>query len=322
MAPVVSVLTPVYNGEEFLDECIQSVRDQTWTDWEHVIVDNCSTDRSAEIASQYASIDTRIRLVRCTEFVNVHASLSRTVEFMDPRARYCKFICADDVIYPRCLERMVAVAEKHPTVGIVSAYRMYGDSVNADRVLPETEEFRAGRDVLRRALIEGVHGTGSPTTVLYTAEAVRRRKPFFDEAMFHSDTDAALRTLLHADFGFVHEVLSLSRLHADTVTSSFADRINTYLSLFTHSLVRYGPAVLGREECQRALHLQLRRYWWFLFKARLQPSRCRDETFQAFHGAQVSRMLAELVPGDATSLLLLKSMRMLLPGRDAQFENP
>ena len=58
--PMISVLTPVYNGERYLAECIESVRAQTFTDWEYIIVDNCSEDGSADLAERYAATDERI----------------------------------------------------------------------------------------------------------------------------------------------------------------------------------------------------------------------------------------------------------------------
>ncbi len=322
MGPAITVLTPVYNGERYLAECIESVRAQTRTDWEYVIVDNCSTDRTAEIAAHYAGIDSRIRLVRCTEFVNAHRSFCRTIEFMDPGSRYCKFVCADDKIYPECLELMVAVAEKYPSVGLVSAYRMYGDQVSMDPLLPDTEDFLPGREAMRRAMLKGIYVTGAPTSILFAAEVLRHRKPFFDETVWHSDTDAALRTLLHKDLGFVHRVLTFSRMHSDTLTHSFADRINTYLCLFVDSLIRYGPLVLTKDEYRRAIRIRLLKYWWFLLKARVKASRRNDRIFQAFHNTQLLRMLTELPDEDRETRFMLKSMRALLADRSATLLSP
>ena len=322
MPPTITVLTPVYNGERHLAECIESVRAQTRTDWEYVIVDNCSTDRSAGIAERYTDIDDRIRLVRCTEFVNVHRSFSRTAQFMDPRSRYCKFVGADDLIYPECLERMVAVAEKHPTVGFVSAYRLSGVHVDMDGLLPYSAELMPGREALRRAMLDDIYVTGSPTTLLFAAEVVRRRKPFFDEAIWHSDVDAGLRTLLHADLGFVHQVLTFSRVSSNTLTTSFMARINTPTPWYVDALIRYGSQVLTKEEYQHAIRVRLRQYWWFLFKSRMKASRRGDKNFQAFHNREILRMLTEISAEDRETRFILKSMRALLADRNATFVSP
>jgi glycosyltransferase involved in cell wall biosynthesis len=322
LSPIITVLTPVYNDEEYLDECIKSVRAQTRTDWEYIIVDNCSTDRSAQIAEHYAEIDSRIKVVRCTEFVNVYRSFSRTIEFMDPGSRYCKFVCADDWIFPECLERMVAVAEKHPSVGIVSAFRLFGERVDTDGLLPYTEDFMSGREVLRKTLLEEIYVTGSQTTLLFASDILRRRRPFFEDTLWHSDIDAALRTLLHADLGFVHQVLTFSRLPPDSMSVSFQSRLNTPPPAFVDILIRYGSQVLTREEYRHALRTRLWQYWWVLFKARMKGSRRKDKTFQAFHNSQISRMLTELSGEDRETRFILKAARALLADRSDTFSLP
>ena len=60
--PLVSIVTPVFNGELYLEECIQSVLAQPYENWEYIIVNNCSTDRSLAIAEKYAEKDARIKI--------------------------------------------------------------------------------------------------------------------------------------------------------------------------------------------------------------------------------------------------------------------
>src|SRR6185312_6778370 len=72
--PLVSVLTPVYNGEKHITECIESVLAQTYQNWEYCIVNNCSKDRTLEIAMRYAQRDKRVRIHNNTEFVGCDAN--------------------------------------------------------------------------------------------------------------------------------------------------------------------------------------------------------------------------------------------------------
>ena len=60
--PLVSIVTPVYNGEKFLADCIESILAQSYENWEYIIVNNCSTDRSLAIAEKYAEKDARIKI--------------------------------------------------------------------------------------------------------------------------------------------------------------------------------------------------------------------------------------------------------------------
>lgn len=323
MSPTITVITPVYNGEKYLAECIDSVRTQTRTDWEYVIVDNCSTDRTAEIAQHYASIDSRIRHVRCTEFVPIYQNFSRSIDFMDPGSRYCKFLCADDRLFPECLGRMVALMEKFPSCGVVSAYRMYGERVDTIGLDRFPGECVPGRQALRQALLEVKYPVGSPTSVLFTTEILRSRKPFFDnEALIGADADAGLRILLNADLGIINEVLTFSRQHPDALTSAFADRINTYLPMFVGIVVRYGPQVLTKQEYRGAMRKHLWDFWWFLFKASLQPSRRKDKVFQSLHNTEIRRVLKELPAGESATRFILKSMLPLLADRSGTFVVP
>src|SRR5689334_10610487 len=112
--PHVSIVTPVYNEEEHLAECIESVLAQTYENWDYVIVDNCSTDKSLEIARTYAAKDRRIRVHTNDQFLEMIPNRSVAVRQMSPDSKYCKVVLGDDWIFPECLEKMVALGEAHP----------------------------------------------------------------------------------------------------------------------------------------------------------------------------------------------------------------
>ena len=82
--PLVSVVTPVHNGASFLAECIESVLAQTYHNWEHIIVDNCSTDGSAAIAASYARKDSRIRLGHTDHLLRAPDSWNFALTQMSP----------------------------------------------------------------------------------------------------------------------------------------------------------------------------------------------------------------------------------------------
>jgi glycosyltransferase involved in cell wall biosynthesis len=119
--PLVSIVTPVYNNADDLAECIESVLAQTYQNWDYTIVNNCSTDGSAEIARRYAAKDSRIRVHDNRQFLRAIRNHNHALRQISPESKYCKMVFADDWIFPRCLEEMVAMAERHPSVGIVGA---------------------------------------------------------------------------------------------------------------------------------------------------------------------------------------------------------
>ena len=128
--PLVSMLTPVYNGESNLAECIESVLAQTYQNWEYCIVNNCSTDRTLEIAQSYAERDKRIRIHNNTEFVGCDQNGNIAFRQISLNSRYCKVVHADDWLFPECVMKMVELAEAHPTVAIVGAYGLLGAAVS------------------------------------------------------------------------------------------------------------------------------------------------------------------------------------------------
>src|SRR5215813_7302249 len=123
--PLVSVITPVYNGELYLRECIESVLAQTYRNWDYTIVNNCSTDRTLEIAREFAARDSRLRIHNNETFVRVIPNHNIAFRQISPASKYCKPVAADDMLLPECLERMVCLAEKHPNVAMVGAYGLH-----------------------------------------------------------------------------------------------------------------------------------------------------------------------------------------------------
>jgi glycosyltransferase involved in cell wall biosynthesis len=109
--PLVSILLAVHNGEEYLDEAIDSVRAQTLTDWELVIADNASTDATPELCRRAAAADARIRVLTVPEKGKNRAY---NHAFDNSTGAYCCFFAADDVLPANSLERRVGVLRDAP----------------------------------------------------------------------------------------------------------------------------------------------------------------------------------------------------------------
>ena len=278
--PLVTVLTPVYNGEKYLSQCIESVLAQTYQNWEYVIINNRSTDRSLEIARSYSQRNPRIRIHNNTAFVGIIRNHNIGFQQLSQDSKYCKVVHADDWLFPDCLTQMVKVAEANPSIGIVGAYRLDGIKVNLDG-LPYPSPVVPGRQICRKLLLEGIDLFGSPTSILFRSDVIRRRKEFFDESSFsvHVDTAACYDVLQSADFGFVHQVLTYTRRHSEAETSHSV-KINTYISGALLCLRKYGPFYLSCEEYEERLERLLNSYYRFLGEAVFQM---RDKQFWEYH---------------------------------------
>lgn len=119
--PRVSVGMPVYNGEPYLAEAIDSILAQTYTDFELVISDNASTDRTQDICLAYVKKDQRVHYHR--NATNIGASKNYTRVFELSSAQYFKWAAHDDIIAPDFLRRCVEVLEQKPSV-VLSFSRM------------------------------------------------------------------------------------------------------------------------------------------------------------------------------------------------------
>jgi glycosyltransferase involved in cell wall biosynthesis len=281
--PLVSVLTPVYNGERYLAECIESVLAQTYQNWEYVIVNNCSKDRTLEIAQDYASQDHRIRVHSNPALVPMNENHNIAFQQMSPESDYCKMVHADDWLFPQCLAEMVKVAEANLSVGVVGAYGLEGTKVKWDG-LPYPSTVVSGREICRRTLLGGFFVFGSPTSIMFRSNFVRARKEFYNSEEPHTqyaDEQACFDVLKASDFGFVHQVLTYTRLHEESTTSAFVRTgFNTDLPAKLSVLVTYGPTHLSSDEQARRLGNVLESYYGFLAA---NVFLCRKRDFWSYH---------------------------------------
>lgn len=287
--PFVSIVTPVYNGEAYLKECIESVLAQTYSNWEYIIVNNCSTDQTLRIAEQYATYDARIRVLSNEKLLDIIANHNRTFRAISATSKYCKVVSADDWILPDCLARMVALAEAHPSVGIIGSYQLSGGGdkwyVRTDG-LPYHTSVVSGRDVCRAHLLTNLDVFGNPTSNLYRCDLVRASEAFYPNATAEADVSACFKHLRFADFGFVHQVLSYERLHEIRVTT-VSQGLNAYLSSKLSDLLEYGPFYLTQAEMEERLKERLGEYYKFLAVSAVH---LRDRRFWTYHKSRLKQL--------------------------------
>lgn len=227
----VSIGVPVYNGEEFLHDALQSIRDQTFKNWECNIVNNCSTDRSGEIAEEFVKADNRFKLHNYEEYMPVVQNWNRIANHISPDAEYLKIVQADDLIDPSNLEEMIYMMIKYPTIGVVSSYRIDGKVVKCDGLDLMEGNFYKGKDLLLRHLREEVDISGSITTLLFRTKYLKQIPDYpkiFNEKDLHCDTLLAFHFMNVSDVGFVFKVLSYTRWHKNAYTSRFNLKYNTF----------------------------------------------------------------------------------------------
>jgi len=264
--PRVSVVTPVYNGEKHIANCIESVLAQDYQNFDYLIVNNCSTDRTLEIAEKYAAKDSRIRVQSNTELLGVVDSHNRAFSLAPPENKYIKIVGADDWLFPNCLTEMVKLAEEHPSIGMVSSYVLVGRRIGWDG-LPFPSNFVKGRDICRLRLLDKILVFGGPSASLLRTDAVQRQDAFYEPGNYHGDNTAYLNLLRDNDFGFVHQVLSYNRRGEDSKTTHYLQSFNSNILMIIEELVMFGPAYLSESELKQRLDEELKTYYKFLARS-------------------------------------------------------
>ncbi|MGA9672574.1 MAG: glycosyltransferase family 2 protein [Terracidiphilus sp.] len=263
--PLVSIVTPVYNEASHLGECIESVLNQTYSNWDYTIIDNCSTDGTLEIAKQYVAKDRRVRVHHNSRLLGAIQNHNVALRQISPNSKYCKVVFGDDWLFPECLEKMVALAEDCPSVGIVGAYALEGERI-AWAGLPYPSHVVGGREICRRHLLEALYVFGSANAVLYRADLVRSRDPFYDESNIHADTDVCFALLKFNDFGFVHQVLTFTRVRPASL-SEMTNDLGTWYACILRILIAHARDYLTGEEYDTRLDQLMSEYYGFLGKS-------------------------------------------------------
>lgn len=283
--PLVSVITPVHNGGAFLEECIRSVIGQTYANWEYIIVNNASTDSTGDIAAEFSTRDSRIRIVDTPGLLPIMKNWNLSMRQLDSRSVYCKVLHADDYLFPECLATMVETADRYPSAAIVGAYAFWGRTLVSVGLARE-EELLPGAEICRRTLKKEIYPFQSPSCLMIRSNLVRNRDPFYRESALHADIQMCYELLREHDFAFAHKILTYVRRHDGSTTSKVAAPLRMILPQNLDLLREFGPEYLDQKEYSRALRRQLHSYQRFLVRNRHR----RDDDFWKYHLEQLASL--------------------------------
>ena len=225
----VSICLPIYNGEAFLTECIESILAQTYGDFELLIVDDGSSDSSAAIAHRYAARDKRVQYHRNERNLGLVANWNRCAALA--RHDWIKFVFQDDLIAPTCVERLMELATDPPmlvtcrrdfifddTVG----ERMQGWYLGNQQLIDEC--FASGdldAEACRRLALShmGANLYGEPTSVLLHRSFFERFGLFRDALIMSCDLEYWIRVSTHTGARYVPETLATFRVHSGATSA-------------------------------------------------------------------------------------------------------
>ncbi len=203
--PKISVIMSVYNGERYLRDAIDSILQQTFTDFEFIIVDDASTDSSLSIIRGYP--DSRIRVIANGENIGLTRSLNKAIE--QARGEYIARQDADDISLPARFQEQISYLEKHPDVVMLgtSVYRIDEEGRVVGKIIPPS---KPGRKLLKRNHFS--HGS------IMVRKAVLDRLGGYNELFrYGQDYELWLRITRHNQARNLKKILYKLRFHRESI---------------------------------------------------------------------------------------------------------
>lgn len=215
-APTVTVLMPVHNGEKYLYEAIKSIQDQTYTDWELLIVNDASTDDTVIIIEEYQKQDNRIRLLNNEQNLRIAKTLNRGM--LEARGKYIARMDDDDISLPTRIEKQVAIMDDHPEISVVGTWQRHFGANDWIHRPPETPAE------MQAALLfkcEVCH-----STIMLRRDDFVRNELFYDSNFLSEDYELWTRASRTLNFYTIQEILGEYRLNGENITANKADLFN------------------------------------------------------------------------------------------------
>ena len=255
--PRVSVVMSVYNGLPYLEAAVMSILKQTFTDFEFVILDDGSTDRTWEALQAYARQDARIRLF--SNQYNMGYTRTLNAGFKQARGKYIARQDADDISLPERLEHQVALLDAHPEIGLAGTRRQFIDP--QDKPLDIPDKLTATDNSSIQALLLDIncihHGS-----FMFRSELLDVIGDYTVELEPSEDYDFCLRVAEVAQLANLNDALYLYRVHPTSVSKlkEYRQAYNKALGLERAIYRRHGLhpsvetfAIVGRDYLRAAI---------------------------------------------------------------------
>lgn len=210
---LVSIVTPMYKGAAFVGETIESVLSQTYSNWEMIIVDDCSPDNGAGINVVKQYNDNRIKLIESK--INSGSSGSRNIALKASKGRFIAFLDADDIWHSNFLEEQLAFMKQKDAALVFSSYRRIDENTKEEILKPFIVPFKVNyKSLLKTCPI-------FPSTAIY--DVSKCKKHFFNEAMGSLRDDYVYWLTMLKDIEFAYgnpKILVDYRIRKSSVTAN------------------------------------------------------------------------------------------------------
>jgi glycosyltransferase involved in cell wall biosynthesis len=256
--PLVAVVTPVYNGDKYLQETIDAVQEQTYPKLVHVLLDNASTDRTADVIDANKKRKVPIVTSRNEKTLPICQNFNSALRLAPQEAKYLRLLCADDRMSADCVERMVDVAEADPEILLVGVGTTT-DGKESTYSWPADRSVIDGEDVIRGFFRNSL--SFFAVHMLMRQSVMDWRPNVYDDAFATGfDFEAVLSILRRGQLGTVRAPLGWVRIHEDSVTSKVALKKHTHYMDWLRALYQHGPHVFSEEEFDQIARRFERKY--------------------------------------------------------------
>ncbi len=241
--PKISVVVPVYNVEEYLNECIKSILNQTFIDFELILVDDGSVDKSGQICDEYAVQDNRVKVIHQA---NKGVSIARNNAIAIAKSEYICFIDSDDYIDRTMFKKLYDVITRNDCDLVKCGYSSFRDGIVVDtKVFKESKIFID--DTLVRLAMDGVLFT-IPCNGIYKRKIVEKVK--FPENLVEEDVYfSGMYLFLSRKIGFVNEALYFYRQNSNSIMNQTVLNNKPLDGIVTLSLLHEELKLKGLSDC-------------------------------------------------------------------------
>ena len=245
--PQITVALPVYNGEQYIAIAIKSVLTQTFSDFELLILDNCSTDHTLEIIRTFS--DPRIRLIVNPKNLGMIGNWNLAVSLAT--GKYIKILSHDDLLAPSCLAEQIDGFLKYPSqnIGIVTCKKRIINESGAV-VMPGFGLFGLtriinGRRAIKKTIRAGRNIIGEPSVVLLDAKLLRASGDF-EQPQFTPDIKMWFKILKQSNLLFVNKNLASYRISSTSTSTSVASTQGSQFVQLIHETIETDLITVGK----------------------------------------------------------------------------
>lgn len=286
---MVSIIMPAYNEEKYIGEAIDSIINQTYQNWELIIVDDCSKDQTAVIVQQYMAKDTRIRLYRFEENQGVCVALNEALKKV--QGDYICWLSADDKYKTEMLHSSVEYLKAHPEMqAVFSRHEFINEMSEPENEWEMSESYLSIGEIGCREPYYTLCYIGNgfnACSVLATTEAFKKAGYFDKNHPYAGDYEYMLRLTAYSNIGFLNQLNVESRVHSGQVTNegkNDIDAIHAYEDALWNDEVRrrlFFKAGIkeGREEIIATLKSRMLMYMRFNCQREVQEVKNVIERF-------------------------------------------